>query len=191
MCTAPVGYMPMPAEFPYRALFLHGRPQHKKYDDFWRKHPPMDRTHRAKIFSAFDALAGFDSWIASKETLYCDRRHLSEEEREDLDQKLVLLEQLTRTGKAARKNRPQVTVQYFSPCLDENSFAYGTGGTYETVSGICQKVDAVFGTITIDDQRIPIDDIVSIVPLCRSDLPITTGPMQPLPFRQSSNAYKS
>ena len=165
MSTAVIGYMPMPAQFPYRALFLHGRPQHKKYDDFWRKHPPMDRTHRAKIFSAFDALAGFDSWIASKETPYCDKRILSEEERENLDKELTLLRQLTVNGKAARQNQPQVTVQYFSPCEDENSFAYGTGGTYKTVSGICRKIDDIFGTVTIDDRTIPMDDISSITKL--------------------------
>ena len=60
MSTAVIGYMPMPVNFEYRSLFLHGRPKHEKFDDFWRKHPPMDKVHRAKIFSAFDALAGFD-----------------------------------------------------------------------------------------------------------------------------------
>ena len=152
----------MPAEFPYRALFLHGRPKHQKYDDFWRKHPPMDPAHRAKIFSAFDALAGFDSWIASKETPYSERRILSEEERDELNRKLAILRQLTCNSKAVRKNRPQITVQYFSPCRDENSFAYGTGGTYETVSGICRKVDDIFGTVTLDDHVLPIDSIFSI-----------------------------
>lgn len=88
MSTAVIGYMPMPVNFEYRSLFLHGRPKHEKFDDFWRKHPPMDRTHRAKIFSAFDALAGFDGWIASKEVRYCDRRYLSEEEQDNLDRKL-------------------------------------------------------------------------------------------------------
>ena len=162
MSTAAVGYMPMPADFPYRALFLHGRPRHRKYDDFWRKHPPMDRAHRAKIFSAFDALAGFDAWIAGKETLYRSRRYLSEGEREELDKKLALLRKLTCSGKAARRNRPRITVQYFSPCRDENSFAWGTGGTYETVSGTCRKIDAVSGTITVDDQVLPVADISSI-----------------------------
>ena len=162
MSITDIGYMPMPEQFPYRALFLHGRPRHQKYDDFWRKHPPMDRTHRAKIFSAFDALAGFNGWIASKETPYCDRRYLSEGEREELDKKLTLLRQLTFNGKAVRRNRPQITVQYFSPCQDENSFAYGTGGIYKTVSGICSKVDDISQTITIDGQILPIEDISSL-----------------------------
>ena len=98
----------------------------------------------------------------SKETPYCDRRILSEGEREELDKKLAALRQLTYNSKAARRNRPQITVQYFSPCTDENSFAYGTGGTYETMSGICKKVDDISGMLTIDGQSIPIDDIVSI-----------------------------
>ena len=30
------------------------------------------------------------------------------------------------------------------------------------MSGICGKVDNISGTVSIDDQNIPIDDIVSI-----------------------------
>ncbi len=162
MSTAVIGYMPMPPGFEYRALFLHGRPRHEKYDDFWRKHPPMDTVHRAKIFSAFDALAGFGDCIASKEVAYCDRRHLSEEEHENLDKKLSVLRRLTRNSREVRRNRPLVSVEYFSPCTDRNSFAYGTGGLYETVSGICRKVDDITGMITVGDTEIPIDDITSV-----------------------------
>ncbi len=162
MSTAVIGYMPMPVNFEYRSLFLHGRPKHEKFDDFWRKHPPMDRTHRAKIFSAFDALAGFDGWIASKEVRYCDRRYLSEEEHDNLDRKLSVLRTLTRNSREVRRNKPVVTVQYFSPCIDRNSFAYGTGGLYETVSGICRKIDDVAGTITIGETVIPLDDITDV-----------------------------
>ena len=157
-----VGYMPMPADFQYRSLFLHGRPRHQKYDDFWRRHPPMDITHRAKIFSAFDALAGFNDCITDKEVLYCDRRSLSEEEREELDRKLNILRRLTYSSKAAGKNRPRITVQYFSPCTDENSFAFGTGGIYETAAGICRKIDDISGTITVGRCSIPIEDISDI-----------------------------
>lgn len=122
----------------------------------------MDRTHRAKIFSAFDALAGFGDCIASKEVAYCDRRHLSEEEHENLDKKLSLLRRLTRNSREVRKNRPQISVEYFSPCTDSNSFAYGSGGLYETVSGICRKIDDVAGTITIGETVIPLDDITDV-----------------------------
>lgn len=80
-----VGYMPMPAAFHYRSLFLQGRPRHEKYDDFWIRHPPMDHVHRAKIFAPFDALAGFDDCINSKDVLYEEKRILSGSEKDDLN----------------------------------------------------------------------------------------------------------
>ena len=36
-----LGYMPMPANFRYREVALRGRPQHKGWDAFSIKHPPM------------------------------------------------------------------------------------------------------------------------------------------------------
>lgn len=122
----------------------------------------MDTGHRAKIFSAFDALAGFGDRISDKEVPYCDRRILSEGERDKLNRRIAILWQLTYNGRAARKNRPQITAEYFSPCTDENSFAYGTGGTYKTVTGICRKVDMLSGFILIGENRIPIEDIAAI-----------------------------
>ena len=114
MSTAVIGYMPMPVNFEYRSLFLHGRPKHEKYDDFWRKHPPMDTVHRAKIFSAFDALAGFGDCIASKEVQYCDRRHLSEEEHENLDKKLSVLRRLTRNSRSPKEQAADQRRVFFS-----------------------------------------------------------------------------
>ena len=52
-----VGYMPMPAGFAHADIFMRGRPSHglagkaQTYDAFYRKHPPMDVVHRAKIFA--------------------------------------------------------------------------------------------------------------------------------------------
>ena len=118
----------------------------------------VPRSFQAGIFT----LAGFDGWIASKEVRYCDRRYLSEEEHDNLDRKLSVLRTLTRNSREVRRNKPVVTVQYFSPCTDRNSFAYGTGGLYETVSGICRKIDDVAGTITIGETVIPLDDITDV-----------------------------
>ncbi len=53
--------------FKYRSVYEKGKPAHGKNDDFYIKHPPMDRAKRAKIFSPFDALKGFGEAIASKE----------------------------------------------------------------------------------------------------------------------------
>ena len=157
-----IGYMPMPAGFQYQSVFLQGRPKHEKYDDFWRRHPPMNPGHRAKIFAPFDALAGFGDCIASKEVLYQEKRSLSEGEKEELDRKVSILRNLTINGKEARKNRPEITVQYYVPCSDQNSSVFGTGGTYQSVTGICQKVDVVSRTITVDEKVLAIDDIAEI-----------------------------
>lgn len=51
-----------------------GRPRHEKYSDFWRKHIPMDPTHRAKQFAPFDALDGFGEAIAEKEMEVYERK---------------------------------------------------------------------------------------------------------------------
>ena len=87
---------------------------------------------------------------------------MSEGEHDNLDRKLSVLRGLTRNSREVRRNKPVVTVQYFSPCTDRNSFAYGTGGLYETVSGICRKIDDVASTITIGETVIPLDDITDI-----------------------------
>ena len=157
-----IGYMPMPANFPYRSLFLHGRPRHLKYDDFWRKHPPMDHVHRAKIFSAFDALAGFDEAVKSKEEIYECRRKLSDGEKEELDRRLAVLQNLTYNSKTARVNKPIVTIQYFSPCTDIHNDWYGIGGQYVTVTGTVKQVDGINHMVTVDDMEISLEDVVKI-----------------------------
>ena len=158
-----VGFMPMPPSFSHRAAFLHGRPRHEKYDDFWVRHPPMDRGRRAKIFSAFDALRGFDACILSKETLYTERRDLSEEEKEAIDRKIILLHSLTRNSKMARRNRPFAKITYFEPCTDPYHFSYGSQGQYKTIEGIVRRVDPVVSeSIRIGGQEIPLADITDI-----------------------------
>ena len=155
-----VGYMPMPVSFHYRSTFLQGRPRHERFDDFWRKHPPMDHVHRAKIFAPFDALAGFDECINSKRVLYEEKRILSGSEKDELNEKLTLLHSLTCNGKAARKNRPQVTVTCFVPCSDEHNDWYNRGGQYIAITGTVKKVDC--SAILSDDMMIALEDIAGI-----------------------------
>ena len=50
----------LPSSFRYKNVLEKGRPVHDKYDSFSLKHPAMDLSRRAKIFSPFDALKGFD-----------------------------------------------------------------------------------------------------------------------------------
>lgn len=158
-----VGYMPMPASFSHKEAFLHGRPQHRRYDNFWLRHPPMSTRHRAKIFAPFDALRGFDFCIMSKEVPYTQRRELSDTEKEQLDQQLGVLRSLTYNGRAARKNHPVAEITYFEPCPDPENFAYGKGGQYKTVTGFVSKVDPIISkAITVDGSDISLDTVSEI-----------------------------
>ena len=56
-----------------------------------------------------------------------------------------------------------VSVTCFEPCADAGSEAFGTGGRYVTVTGVCRGVDAeVTQTIRIDDMTIDLGDVLLI-----------------------------
>ena len=61
-----------PSSFRYGKVLAKGKPVHDKNDSFSVRHPAMDLTKRAKIFSPFDALKGFDEElrIAQKKAEY-------------------------------------------------------------------------------------------------------------------------
>lgn len=158
-----IGVMAMPADFGYRDVFLKGKPQHDQYDSFRIRHPRMSIGHRAKIFSPFDALKGFNEAVSSKNVLYEDRRDLGPEDREEIDRRLNILHNLTWNMRMAKANHVQVSVTYYVPCSDVNSEAYGLQGQYQTITGICWKVDPeVFRTIQVDRKTISFEDILRI-----------------------------
>ncbi|SOC08046.1 hypothetical protein [Pseudobutyrivibrio ruminis] len=68
----------------YKKVYERGKPKHSPFDDFSVKHPAMDLSRRAKIFSPFDALKGFNEEIASTELSfeanYSDLEHVPVEE---------------------------------------------------------------------------------------------------------------
>ena len=152
----------LPAGFKYKAAFFAGRPRHSD-DHFSFLHPKMDRRRRAKIFAPFDALDGYSESIDSKNIEYIERIDLEEDDRRELDRRIRILHELTYNGRMARANRVQVSVRYYVPCTDENNFAFQLRGRYETISGICRKVDSdVTNSITIDDAVIPLTDVIEI-----------------------------
>jgi hypothetical protein len=164
-----IGRMSMPVNFRHADVFRRGRPRHGKpgilstYDAFYIQHPPMDTGRRAKIFSAFDALSGFDSRIAAKEVLYEDPHSLTEEAREELDRRLAAIRRLVPDSRTARQNRVTAKVTYFTPCADPESEYSGTGrGQYRTVTGLVRKIDPVSRTILIGDENISLDTIIRI-----------------------------
>ncbi len=158
-----IGEMARPVDFPYDRILALGRPRHAAQDPFRLKHPAMDRQHRAKIFAPFDALAGFDEAVSSKDELYESRRELSEDDEADLNRTLCLLHSLTADSRLARLHRVSVSVTWFVPCTDPENPAFGTRGQYRTVSGICRNVDPlVTRTLLVDRTMIPLRDIVQI-----------------------------
>ena len=158
-----IGVMPMPVNFAYRDVFLKGKPRHDRLDTFRIRHPSMDAGHRAKIFSPFDALKGFNEAVAAKDVLYENRIDLAPEDEEELSRRLTILHNLTFNSRMARANSVHVSVTYYEPCSDENHEAYGLRGQYKTVSGICWNVDAEVGhTILVGSTKLPLEDVIKI-----------------------------
>jgi hypothetical protein len=157
-----IGVMAMPMDFRYRDVFLRGQPQHERCDLFRVRHPSMAIARRAKIFSPFDALKGFNESVASKNVLYREPIELCEEDRSELDRKLHILKGLTFNGRMARENQVRVSVTYYVACEDENNEAFGVRGQYRTYSGICWNVDEVAKTILVDRLRIGFENILNI-----------------------------
>ena len=158
-----IGVMPMPADFRYREVFLRGRPQHERYDEFGVRHPKMSRAKRAKIFAPYDALAGFSDAVAAKNVPYVEQVEPEEQDREELDRRLNILHALTFNGRMAKANRVEVTLRFYVPCADKNNFAFGLRGLYETVTGVCRGVDPdLTRTIRVGGRAIALDSIVSV-----------------------------
>lgn len=172
MTAAAIGYMPMPAGFPYADVFRRGRPKHGKpgristYDAFYLKHPPMEISRRAKIFAPFDALKGFSEAVAAKEVLYEAKKVLSETETEELDRRVGILQRLTAAGRSAgEKKRPlqvPVTITCYVPCRDPENDAFGKRGTCETVTGYVLKIDSLNRCLLLDTGKIALDTVCGI-----------------------------
>jgi hypothetical protein len=158
----PIGVMAMPANFRYRRVFLAGKPQHDRFDMFRIRHPSMDVGRRAKIFSPFDALKGFNEAIASKDVLYRERIELCEDDREELNRRLCILKSLTYNGKVARENHVRITATCYIPCTDKNSEACGVRGLYKELTGICRYVDEIYGRLYIDSTAVSFENILCI-----------------------------
>ncbi len=158
-----IGVMTMPVNFRYREVFLKGKPKHEIYDPFRIRHPVMDTRHRAKIFSPFDALKGFNEAVAAKDIQYDDRPELTPEDAAELRRRLTILHNLTYNSRMAKANRVEVSVTYYEPCPDENHDAYGRKGSYQTVTGICYNVDTEDEhTVLVDHTRILLENVLKL-----------------------------
>lgn len=158
-----IGVMPMPADFKYRDVFLKGRPQHERFDDFAIRHPKMDCGKRAKIFSPFDALRGFNFAISRKEVLYVEKPELSREDEQELNRRLRILHDLTFNSRMARSNSVVITATYYVPCQDRLHEAFGMLGQFRSITGVCKNVDPdITQTILVNDQRIEFSNLIRL-----------------------------
>ena len=120
-------------------------------EDSRRKHPRMSLENRAKIFSPFAALRGYEDKIAHEDWKK-DRIPmpiLSEGEQEALSAKLV---QLTK-GQT-------VSVSYFVP--DEIDSFGMPKGVIHTLTGPLEKIDLIFQNIRHEGRVIPFDLILDV-----------------------------
>ncbi len=152
----------VPLGFRYMDALRKGRPVHRRFDDFYIRHPFMDRGKRAKIFAPFDALAGFNEMILSKQTIYVKKEELSEDDSLKLDSRLDLLSRLIQNSNDARDRDIFITVTYFEPCTDISNEAYGSGGLYTEKSGRVMAVDTIFKILKVDSTKIDFGDIRSV-----------------------------
>ncbi len=117
------------------------------------KHPRMQLEDRAKIFTPFAALKGYEEAIAAKQKIVVPRIELSEESKEYLDLQLVKLERLLRKGQP-----PMITVVYFQKGKVDNK----DGGEYIQFTGLAAKLDRNSRILQIVDKRLRLEDIYQI-----------------------------
>lgn len=149
-------------QFPYLQALFQQRPRHRM-DEFEFQHPPMEREKRAKIFAPYDALDGYSASVKKKNIEYVEKVYLDESQLAELNRRLLVLHDLTRTARLAKQNRVTVTATYYVPCTDKHSFACGVRGQYMTVTGLARKVDGdLTRTLLVDETAISFDDLLSV-----------------------------
>ena len=113
-----------------------------------RRHMSMEQ--RAAQFSPFAALTGYDQAIQESSRLTSRRIELSEEEQNELNQKLQILS-------LHGKEKPEVTVTWF----EEDP--YKEGGSYRQKTVQIRKVDTYAGNLILSDHStIALSDIIAM-----------------------------
>ena len=132
----------------YADILHMERPQS---EESLRKHPRMSIQNRAKIFSPFAALRGYDEQLAEEKqrTERVTKRILTEEEMSDLSDKLM---QVTKGM--------TITVHYFVE--DTAHPEIPVVGNYVTLTGQVESIDPVFRTLQIAKVVVPFEDLVEV-----------------------------
>lgn len=113
-------------------------------------HPHMTLYDRAAQFAPFKALTGYEDDVEETARLTDRRIELDADTIERLDARLRLLEEHL-------ADAPTVSITYFLPDKRKD------GGSYETVTGIVKKIDAIKRILVLrSGQQVPIEDICDI-----------------------------
>ena len=118
---------------------------------------PMPIADRAKIFMPFAALKGYEEAIEEKQRLTSGRIELSEEKKQELDDKLKLLESLLK--EKSDKELPQITVRYFVPDIKKTEEMRTEAGTYEELTDSIIEVVTVYERLQMSKRNIAFGDI--------------------------------
>lgn len=142
-------------DFTYKDIIEQVRPISK-----W--HSPMANADRAKQFSPFAALKGYEKALQLKQKRYTPRIELTEDAKSLLDLKLHILNQWLENGQ-----KPIVTIRYFVPkpvsnpgkTVDENDIELGS---YLEISGAAEKINSETRRLQISGESLGIDDVVDL-----------------------------
>ena len=142
-------------DFSYKDIIDQVRPISKR-------HSPMANADRAKQFSPFATLKGYEEALQLKQKRYTPRIELTEDAKSLLDRKLHILNQWLENGQ-----KPIVTIRYFVPkpvrnpgkTLDENDIELGS---YLEISGAVEKINSETRSIQISGESLGIDDVVDL-----------------------------
>lgn len=129
-----------------------------KYDDIInlphyvsKKHPRMLLEARSAQFAPFAALTGYDETIRETARLTNQKIEISEELKQVLDEKLLLIRNNIHT-------KPNIEVTYFIPDNKKD------GGKYVTIKGKVLKVDEYRQKIIFENKtEISISEIIDII----------------------------
>lgn len=115
-----------------------------------KTHPQMPLYDRAAQFSPFAALTGYEDAIRETARLTNNWVQLSEDKKQELDEKFQLL-------MADREKTESVTITFFQP--DERK----EGGSYRTVTGQIRKIDMYKRKVFLKNgMEIELEKIVEI-----------------------------
>ena len=142
-------------DFSYQDIIDQVRPISKR-------HSPMANADRAKQFSPFAALKGYEEALQLKQKRYTPRIELTEDAKSLLDRKLHNLRQWLENGQ-----KPIVTIRYFVPktvrnpgkTLDESDIELGS---YLEINGAAEKINSEMRSIQISGESLGIDDVVDL-----------------------------